>query len=122
MVLNNPKSKVRHKKPSNQNIQDTLEYLYSLGIYRDWVQKQKTEEGIIRQTQITEKEVEAEANGRVGGRSSKRLYTSIGNEAILSESEEITQRWLGNDISEGGKKKQSRRNRKNKRRAFYNTG
>ena len=85
MVLNNPKAKVRHKKPSNRNIHDILEYLYSLGIYRDWVQKQKSEEGINRQAQITEKEIESEANRIAVTRCSKRVYQSTENDNCKEE-------------------------------------
>ena len=35
MVVGNEKPKARHKKPVNQNVLETLEYLYSHGIYRD---------------------------------------------------------------------------------------
>ena len=49
MVLENGRPKIRHKKPDNHEINDTLDFLYSMAIYRDWVIKQKTEEGIKRQ-------------------------------------------------------------------------
>ena len=73
IVLENGKPKIRHKKPDNQEINDTLDYLYSMAIYRDWVMKQKTEESIKRQNLIMSKDIEAEVRMIRGMRSSKRL-------------------------------------------------
>ena len=88
MVLDNEKSKIRHKKPDNQEINETLDFLYSMAIYRDWVVKQKTEEGIKRQSLITSKDIEAEVRMIRGMRSSKRLQgNAVDVEVELDSSE-----------------------------------
>jgi hypothetical protein len=73
MVIEYVKPKVRHNKPTNQNVEESIDYLYSLGIYRDWVMKQKTEEGILRQNVITARDIENEVRMVKGIRYSKSL-------------------------------------------------
>jgi hypothetical protein len=73
MVLHNTKSRVRHKKPTSLSIEDTLNYLYSMKIYRDWVTKQRSEEGIARQMTLDEKDIEVEERMIRGTRCSLRL-------------------------------------------------
>jgi hypothetical protein len=54
MVQGDVNATTRHKKKTNGSIKDTILYLNSFGIIRDWIQKQKNEEGLNRQTLITE--------------------------------------------------------------------
>ena len=59
-----------------------------MGIYRDWIMKQKTEEGINRQEKINEKDIEAEACIELGTRCSIRLNPGARNERS-EETEEV---------------------------------
>ena len=77
MVLHNTKPMVRHKKPAPPRIEDTLNYLYSMKIYRDWVTKQRSEEGIARQMALDEKAIESEERMVRGTRCSLRLNPMI---------------------------------------------
>ena len=79
MVMGNLKQRSRHHKPSNQNLDETLDFLYSMGIFRDWIMKQKSEEGILRQRALSEKDIQAEINMLKGTRYSNRLQPSIGD-------------------------------------------
>jgi hypothetical protein len=92
MVMGNLKQRSRHHKPSNQNLDETLDFLYSMGIFRDWIMKQKSEEGILRQRALSEKDIEAEINMLKGTRYSNRLQPSIGDklEEYVSNECQIT--------------------------------
>ena len=85
MVLGCVKPRPRQRKPLAENLEGTLDYLYSMGIYRDWVMKQNTEEGIELQGKINERDVEAEASLQLGTRCSSRL-----NPTECKESENIS--------------------------------
>ena len=49
MVMGWIKPRPRLRKPISKTLEGSLEYLYSMGIYRDWIMKQSTEEDIARQ-------------------------------------------------------------------------
>jgi hypothetical protein len=88
MVLGEMKPRARHTKPSNQNIYETLDFLYSMGIFRDWITKQRSEEGIVRQNALSEKDIEAEINLLKGTRYSMRLQPNAKENDIEPEPEE----------------------------------
>ena len=80
MVMGWSKPRPRQRKPLSKTLEGSLDYLYSMGIYRDWVMKQSTEEGIARQEKINEKNIEDEACLQFGIRSSARLNPTESNE------------------------------------------